>query len=120
MVIPSLAMRFLLGMAGAVGSLKSHEGVPNFPAKTEGMAGGEAMKLRVGDLFAQCPYCGGDEFLSPEGENRELVCANCDGHASRQVILERLGDAAAARARESLVRLKEQRRSKKTDQRRRK
>jgi hypothetical protein len=78
------------------------------------------MKLRLGDLFAQCPYCGNDEFLPLEGENRELVCANCDGHASRQVILERVGDAAAARARESLVRLNAERRSKKTDQRRRK
>jgi hypothetical protein len=70
------------------------------------------MKLRVGDLFAQCPYCGSAEFAEPADEDRDLVCAACGGHASRQVVLDHLGDHASALARDTLARLRQQQRDK--------
>lgn len=70
------------------------------------------MKLRVGELYAQCPYCGSTDFLPHDAKGRELVCAACEGHASRQVLLDRLGDSAAELARASLSRLAEERRRK--------
>lgn len=72
------------------------------------------MKLRVGNLFAECPYCGSTEFLPAEDEDsRELNCAQCGGYASRQVVLERVGDAATELARAGLARLKNERRNRK-------
>jgi transcription initiation factor TFIIIB Brf1 subunit/transcription initiation factor TFIIB len=70
------------------------------------------MKLRVGNLLAQCPYCGSAEFAEPADEDRDLVCADCGGRASRQVVLDRLGDHASELARDTLARLKQERRSK--------
>jgi hypothetical protein len=70
------------------------------------------MKLRVGELYAQCPYCGNTDFLPHDADGREVVCAACEGHASRLVLLERLGDSAAELARISLSRLAEERRRK--------
>jgi transcription initiation factor TFIIIB Brf1 subunit/transcription initiation factor TFIIB len=71
-----------------------------------------AMKLRVGDLYAECPYCGSTDFVARDDESRELVCAQCDGYSSRQLLLERIGDTAAQQARASLIRLKNERRKK--------
>lgn len=71
------------------------------------------MKLQVGDLFAECPYCGGTEFVARDEDGPELICAQCDGRASRQVVLERVGDTAAAQARAGLARLKDEARRRK-------
>ena len=71
------------------------------------------MKLRVGTLYAQCPYCGSTEFAAHDDQSREVMCAECDGYTSRQLLLEQIGDAAAMQARASLDRLKQERRKKK-------
>jgi hypothetical protein len=71
------------------------------------------MKLGIGDLYAECPYCGSTEFAAHEEQSRELMCIQCEGYASRRLLLERLGDAAAMQARASLDRLKEELRKKK-------
>lgn len=70
------------------------------------------MRIQVGDQFACCPYCGGLEFQPPPDaeELLELECAACGGHASRKIVLERLGDEAMERARASLEQLKKDRR----------
>jgi len=74
--------------------------------------GEAAMKISVGDYFAKCPYCGSMEFLpgdDPASEPHELACADCGGYASRQVVLDRIGDEATLRAEEALDRLRKKR-----------
>lgn len=58
------------------------------------------MQFKLGDRFARCPYCGGTEFVAPEGPatpSRELACAQCGGFASRKLVLEHLRDEAIDR-----------------------
>jgi len=51
------------------------------------------MKVKAGDDFVRCPYCGSTEFiveeLSAAIEPRELICADCGGATSRRVLVER-------------------------------
>src|SRR5690606_37476578 len=74
----------------------------------------EAMKVRLGELLAECPYCGSTDFAGGDDANeaRELRCARCDGYASRKVVLETLADKAGELGRLTLARLSEERRRK--------
>lgn len=77
------------------------------------------MKVRLGDLLAECPYCGSTDFEAGDDSNEapELRCARCDGYASRNVVLERLADKAGELGRLTLARMSEERRRKRKDRR---
>lgn len=67
------------------------------------------MKVQIGNYFAKCPYCSSEDFVPDargESEPIELTCASCGGAASRRLLLEGIGDEAAAAGRESLERMK--------------
>ena len=68
-----------------------------------------ALKARLGNLFAKCPYCQTTDFLPAGDGDKELVCAQCGGYASRRVILERLAEEAAELGELTLARLKKER-----------
>lgn len=73
------------------------------------------MHVRLGELFAECPYCGGRNFVAPEAggeEPGELACEGCGGYASRDVILERLAERVGELGALTLERLKAERRVK--------
>lgn len=75
------------------------------------------MQVRLGDLFAECPYCSSTEFLAPQEADedaRQLVCATCGGYASRVVVLENLAEKAGELGSLMLARLKEERRLKRS------
>ncbi|HZM35344.1 MAG TPA: hypothetical protein VFC18_12730 [Burkholderiales bacterium] len=67
------------------------------------------MRVPLGDLFAECPYCGSLDFLEDGAQSSELACARCGGFASRQVILERLAQQAGELGALTLERMKAER-----------
>lgn len=68
------------------------------------------MRLRLGRLSAECPYCGSKDFAASDEDAREVVCASCGGYASRAVVLERLAERVAELGRLTLARLSAERR----------
>lgn len=69
------------------------------------------MKVRLGDYYAKCPYCGSTDFLGgDDAASAELACARCGGYASRRLLLDRIADEAIVPA--NGARLKSQRRPK--------
>jgi PHP family Zn ribbon phosphoesterase len=68
--------------------------------------GDGAMKVRLGEFHAQCPYCEHTDFQASDEESLELVCEHCGGYASRAVVLERVADKAGELGRLTLARLK--------------
>jgi hypothetical protein len=66
------------------------------------------MEVRVGDITARCPDCGGEQF-DPAGElrrERDLVCKRCGKQTPRETLLEQIGDEAIRQAEDSFARLK--------------
>lgn len=68
------------------------------------------MRVPLGELFAECPYCGSLDFVAEDGgQPSELACARCGGRASRLVILERLAQRAGELGALALERMKAER-----------
>jgi hypothetical protein len=66
------------------------------------------MEVRLGEIGARCPDCGGAEFVATAIED-ELACKNCSRSMTRTQLLMQIGDQAARDAAESLARLRKDR-----------
>jgi hypothetical protein len=68
------------------------------------------MMIRIGDITAACPHCGGIEFepLSPQPLRlaSELKCARCGSKTKYLALLDEIGDEAMRRANQAIDELK--------------
>lgn len=70
------------------------------------------MKVKVGDISANCPQCQAAEFTSlgsDPSRNARLACTRCGYETSRSELLVQIGEKASRQAAESLALLRQRR-----------
>jgi uncharacterized Zn finger protein len=67
------------------------------------------VQVRVGEITAKCPQCGGNEFaLLADSPTRQLACRRCGTVTTRHELLDQIAEEAMHEARTSLERLRAQ------------
>ena len=67
------------------------------------------VQIRVGEITAKCPECGGKEFaVLANAPARQLACRRCGTVTTRPKLLDQIAEEAMHQARTSLERLRAQ------------